>query len=142
MCYGLYSTTNSAGIERVAEEKSSVKNRPLVKNENVCIILYTGIRLPRTALYLIFYVFLIFGTNVINTARPSTPRRSKMPVRGEQRDPFKQHCTRGNSRLSLPVASQKAEAIRDRAVKQRDESNGRTANANRTCKTALGMYTQ
>ena len=86
LCYGLYSTTNSAGIERVAEEKSSVKNRPLVKNENVCIILYTGIRLPRTALYLIFYVFLIFGTNVINTARPSTPRRSKMPVRGERWD--------------------------------------------------------
>ena len=33
-----------------------------------------------------------------------------------------------------------AEAIRDRAVKQRDESNARAANANRTCKTALWMY--
>ena len=33
-----------------------------------------------------------------------------------------------------------AEAICDRAVKQRDESIGRTASANRTCKTALGMY--
>ena len=31
-----------------------------------------------------------------------------------------------------------AEAIRDRAVKQRDESNARTANAKMACKTALG----
>ena len=30
------------------------------------------------------------------------------------------------------------EAIRDRSVRQRDESNARTANANMACKTALG----
>ena len=30
------------------------------------------------------------------------------------------------------------EAIRDRAVRQRDEINARTANANMACKTALG----
>ena len=35
-----------------------------------------------------------------------------------------------------------AEGTRDRAVKQRDESNARNTNANRTCKTALGMYSQ
>ena len=49
-------------------------------------VLYTGIRVPKTTLYFIFYIFLVIGTNAINTARPSTPRRSKMPLRGERRD--------------------------------------------------------
>ena len=74
-----------SGTDRVAEEKSSLKNRPL-KNGFFCSVLYTGIRLPGTTLYLIFYIFLVIGTNAINTARPSTPRRSKMPLRGERRD--------------------------------------------------------
>ena len=57
---------------------------PLIKNENLCSVLYPGILLP--LLYLFFYEFLVMGTNPINTASPSTPRRSKMPLQGQRRD--------------------------------------------------------
>ena len=124
-----------SGTDRVAEEKSSLKNRPL-KNDLFCSVLYTGIRLPGTTLYLIFYIFLVMGTNAINTARPSTPRRSKMPLRGERRDNPSSSIARQQQAIVVGGIAA-AEAIRDRAVKQRDESNARNANANGTCKTAL-----
>ena len=90
LCYGLY----CCYIEQpTVREPTALPRRnrlskigPLIKNENLCSVLYTGIRLPRTTLYLIFYIFLVMGTNAISTARPSMRRRSKMPLRGERRD--------------------------------------------------------
>ena len=79
LCYGLYCTTNSAATHRVAEEKSSLKNQPFDENENLCSVLHTGTRLPRT-MYFIFSICLVMGTNAINTDRPYTPSSSIAPA--------------------------------------------------------------
>ena len=110
-----------------------------LKKMKIFVAYYTlaGIRLPRTtSVFFIFDIFLVMGTNAINTARPSTPRRSKMPLRGERRDNPSSSIARQQQAIVVGGIAA-AEAIRDRAVKQRDESNARNANANGTCKTAL-----
>ena len=50
MCYRLYSTTNGAGVDRVAEEISSLKFRPFVGHHT------------SAQNYLVFHVLFVIGT--------------------------------------------------------------------------------
>ena len=71
------------------------------------MVLYSGIRLPRTTLYLIFYIFFSGHGNQRNIYGSAfNAKKQQAATERTARRPFKQHCTRGNSRLSLPVASQ------------------------------------
>ena len=70
------------------------------------MVLYSGIRLPRTTLYLIFYIFFSGHGNQRNIYGSAFNAKKQNAATRTVRHPFKQHCTRGNSRLSLPVASQ------------------------------------
>ena len=130
LCYGLCSTTNGAGIDHVAEEKSSLKNRPFVAY-------YT---LPRVTLYLLFFRIFCHG-NQTQEIRLGLQRQEEAKYRYEEKGKTPLQAALHAQQQALAADGiAEAKAIRDRVVKQRDESNARTANAKMTCKTALGMY--
>ena len=82
--------------------------------------------------------------NARNTARSPTQEEAKcdsvaprvLRENGEAPLQAALHARRQQAIAAGGIAA--AEAIRNRAVKQRDESNARTANANMACKIALG----
>ena len=83
--------TTTAGTDRVAEEKSSLTNRPFNKKMKIFLAYYILVIYWHTTaqnysvFYFLHFFFRVMGTNVIYTARPSTPR-SKRPLRRERRD--------------------------------------------------------
>ena len=55
----------------------------------------------------VFYVFFVMGPKRKKYGSAfNAKKKQNVATRRTARRPFKQHCTRGNSRLSLPVASQ------------------------------------
>ena len=110
MCYN---TTNGAGIDCVAEEMSSFKNRPFVAY-------YSS-----TQNYLFFNVFLSCGPKAKDMARSATPNRACYDKNGETPLQASLHAQQQQAIAAGGIVA--VEGIRERAVKQRDESNARTA---------------
>ena len=101
LVFWLYSTTDGAGVDRVAEEKLTLKNW-----------LFVSYFTSAQNYSLFCFIYFCHLGRLRNAPTSPTPRRSKMALlrnacasRKTARHRFKQHCTRGNSRLSLTVAS-------------------------------------